>query len=840
MTAPRTIRAKLTRILVVSLALVMTLLGVVAAQQLSGYRNASATAGDARLSGTLQGLIHELQKERGLTTGYVGGVTEFRAKLPVQQAATDAARRALDTELSGRSDGAADSVRQQIGKLDGLKDVRQAAADGNGAVADSFNYFTSTITDLNQLALGLDQVRDGRLRADYQALRTLSDAKEYMGEERAIVLGVLRAGRFSGDTSYPRFMEIRAGRLAGLTAYPQWATDEQRGTLDAALATATARKALGYEQRVVDGGGKVSDREIRPLDWYDAMTGTINSLRTVQISLGDDIQHRADDLESAATQQLVLFLLLALGAVAALGGLAVGCARAVSGPLDSLTRQAGEVAGERLPTAVARAQAAGSAQPAPPADLVLPDRAGDEVKLVAAAFDRVQKVAFDLATEQAVLRRNATESLVNLGRRNQNLVRRQISFINKLEHEDADPATLANLFELDHLATRMRRNAESLLVLAGESSPRPWATPLSVTDVVRAALSEVEEYRRVSLRRLDPVLISGSVVSEIAHLLAELVENALSFSPPDAEVEIEGRRTSAGYLVAIVDHGLGMDTQALAEANVRLSGTASFMAEPTRFLGHFVVGALARKCGIEVRLGEAPAAGVVARVLIPPALLSDMETAALAPAQGASSMPAASAAAGEGPSRTAARAIESPAAGAAVQGGPAQAGNTTVGITTAGTLSTGTMTAATRATENAEAAMEQPEPVVLPAPRREEAAERGGSSAARTRNGLVKRPKRSAIALAVNETGDTRWQSTAEPTPDRSPDEVSGMLSGLRSAHMRGTISAEREKASGKGTGDRNAADGGGERAAGSGSGSVADAAAGSDAVVGAEKGGER
>jgi hypothetical protein len=337
----------------------------------------------------------------------------------------------------------------------------------------------------------------------------------------------------------------------------------------------------------------------------------------------------------------------------------------------------------------------------------------------------VQRSAFELATEQAVLRRNATDSLVSLGRRNQNLVRRQISFINKLEHEDADPATLANLFELDHLATRMRRNAESLLVLAGESSPRPWSTPLAINDVLRAALSEVEEYRRVTLRRIEPAFVTGSVVVEIAHLLAELVENALSFSPPDSDVEIEGRRTSAGYLVAIVDHGFGMDNQALAEANVRLSGTASFMAEPTRFLGHFVVGALARKCGIEVRLGEAPAAGVVARVLIPAGLLTEQAVEAK-------------------PSVPAPRKAE---------------------------------------TEP------KPEPAVAPV------AAKGGSSAARTRNGLVKRPQRSGIAAAVSETDRTdRTTPTAPPNPERTPEQVSGMLSTLRSAHMRGGISVEKEK----------------------------------------------
>jgi signal transduction histidine kinase len=460
--------------------------------------------------------------------------------------------------------------------------------------------------------------------------------------------------------------------------------------------------------------------------WWDSMTSTINGMRSVQIGLGTDVENRAAQLESSAQRDLLLFLALVLGTMAALGALALDCVRSVSSPLVELAQQAREVAGSRLPQAVAAVQDGSSGEaPQPPAPLSVGDRAGAEVREVAEAFDRVQRSAFELATEQAVLRRNATDSLVSLGRRNQNLVRRQISFINKLEHEDADPATLANLFELDHLATRMRRNAESLLVLAGESSPRPWSTPLAINDVLRAALSEVEEYRRVTLRRIEPAFVTGSVVVEIAHLLAELVENALSFSPPDSDVEIEGRRTSAGYLVAIVDHGFGMDNQALAEANVRLSGTASFMAEPTRFLGHFVVGALARKCGIEVRLGEAPAAGVVARVLIPAGLLTEQAVEAK-------------------PSVPAPRKAE---------------------------------------TEP------KPEPAVAPV------AAKGGSSAARTRNGLVKRPQRSGIAAAVSETDRTdRTTPTAPPNPERTPEQVSGMLSTLRSAHMRGGISVEKEK----------------------------------------------
>ncbi|MFJ9567576.1 nitrate- and nitrite sensing domain-containing protein [Streptomyces fuscichromogenes] len=740
-----TIRTRLLRILVLALAVLLTLLGVAAAEQVSAYRNASATADNARLEITLQGLIHELQKERGLTTGYVGGVKEFAGRLPAQRKATDTARDRLDQALRGRSDAAAGSVRESLGRLGGLAGIRKHADDHTGVVKDTFDYFTTTITVLDRLDLGIGDVHDATLRDAYQTLQILGNAKEFTGEERAIVLGSVRAGQFQGD-DYSRFMEIRAGRLAALDAFPRSATDAQRRRLDEAMTTPDAERALAYEDTAVKGGGKLTWHGIPPMQWWDAMTATINGLRDVQVSLGADVEDRALALEGTAQRDLLLFLLVALGTVAALGALALDCVRSVSAPLAELAQQAREVAGDRLPKAVSAVQDGSCGEhPEPPAPLAVSGRAGAEVKEVAEAFDRVQQAAYDLATEQAVLRRNATDSLVSLGRRNQNLVRRQISFINKLEHEDADPATLANLFELDHLATRMRRNAESLLVLAGESSPRPWSTPLSITDVLRASLAEVEEYRRVTLRRVEPAHLTGSVVAEIAHLLAELVENALSFSPPDSDVEIEGRRTSAGYLVAIVDHGLGMDAQAIAEANVRLSGTASFMAEPTRFLGHFVVGALARKCGIEVRLGEAPAAGVVARVLIPVNLITE---AAAAPKQAAAVEPAAVPAPRREPDRT--------------------------------RLAPGSVPAA----HPAEAGPEQPQPQP----------QKKGASAARTRNGLVKRPQRTAIAEAVSETDRPSRPAPAERTPDRSPEEVSGMLATLRSAHMRGGISVEKEK----------------------------------------------
>jgi signal transduction histidine kinase len=238
----------------------------------------------------------------------------------------------------------------------------------------------------------------------------------------------------------------------------------------------------------------------------------------------------------------------------------------------------------------------------------------------------VQETAYRLAAEQAELRRTSAQSLANLGHRHQNLLRRQLGFITRLEREESDPAGLANLFELDHLATRMRRNAESLLVLVGASSPRRWAGQLPMADVIRAAVSEVEEYRRVILRRMDDTLVLGATASGIAHLLAELVENGLAFSPPDMEVEIHGRRLADGYLIAVCDQGIGMNEAELRRANERLRGDGDFLVAPARFLGHYVVGRLAAEMGARVQLTPSPVTGVTARVHLPTGILADPPT----------------------------------------------------------------------------------------------------------------------------------------------------------------------------------------------------------------------
>jgi signal transduction histidine kinase len=349
----------------------------------------------------------------------------------------------------------------------------------------------------------------------------------------------------------------------------------------------------------------------------------VDDLHRVQAEAAGESRARAAELRSAALWSLGRELALALVAVAGAGALGVAASRSVTGPMAALVDEANELADRVLPEAVARIR---DGVGTPEEETALPGTArgaqADELAEVAAALDRVAATTVRLAVEQAVLRRNSTESLANLGRRNQALVTRQLGFLSGLEQVEHDPGVLANLFELDHLATRMRRNAESILVLVGERSPRRWERPVGMGDVVRAALGEVEDYRRVVLRQLDEAGLDGGAVAEVAHLLAELIENALAASAPDTDVEVFARLSGNGYLIAVMDQGRGMTEAELERANARLTGRESFLVGRNGLLGHYVVGRLAERLGARVRLAPAPVQGVTASVLLPAGLLT--------------------------------------------------------------------------------------------------------------------------------------------------------------------------------------------------------------------------
>ncbi|WP_229913595.1 sensor histidine kinase [Streptomyces capitiformicae] len=632
----RSIRGRVTVVITVPICLLLAVAGLAVHGRAEALGDARTTRAEAGLSLRIQALVHQLQRERGLTNGLLGGEKEFRPPL-------SATRKRVDTVLRGmRTESAVEDVVQR--HLRRLADIRAAADRGTAGQAATLTFYTSAVNALNavdpvaETATGADR----QLRDRLAALRELAAAKESVALERGLLNGVFAQGAFHGR-EYIDFTEVRATRVAALTRFRQVATAPQRAALEKAFATEDAERATAYEKQA-EGAADGSPLRADARTWWDAMTVLVDDLYAVQQSVGDDVRDRADRLSHDAELALAAYLVTGTLIAALVAGLAAVASRSLTRPLRGLAETAHDVARRRLPAAVARIQQS----PQDSAQLLTPEDAQDtpdarllggaaEIAEVAASLQQVEHTALQLAAQQAGLRRNTTESLANLGRRNQSLVRRQLSLITRLERQELDPDALAELFELDHLATRMRRNAESLLVLAGQNPPRPTAAPADGLEVVQSAVAEVEQYRRVLIATVEPVRVRGHAVADVAHLLAELIENGLNFSPPTEPVEVHGWYDTEDdtYSFGVVDHGIGMSEADKARAGALLSdsGEEALVAAPTRFLGHLVVGRLAHRLGegAQVHLFDTPGGGLSALLVLPGRLLAPVEAPSTSP-----------------------------------------------------------------------------------------------------------------------------------------------------------------------------------------------------------------
>jgi len=792
MIRPRSIRGKLIRILCVSVALVLLLLGFLITEQVTTFRNANQTTRIVTVTLSVQQAVHQLQKERGLTNGLLGGATAFGPQLTAQRPQTDSALRQLNQVINApdNADAGATEVRAALAKLGTLATTRSTVDGRQADASTTFQFYTDAIAALNGIELGLDQAQDGTLRHGLQALYALADAKEYTGQERGLLNGVFAANTFS-PSNYTDFSQILGAKGASLAEFNTYATDSERAALNAALSSLPGTKANDFEAIAIHGVSGTLPTRVDPQVWWSSMTSVVNDMRSVQLSVGHDVLTRAIRLRNMAAGWLSGMSVLALLIIGIMIALVIGAARSVIDPIRLLARDADDMSARRLPQAVARLQTDEGADLAEPVTNLVPEDAATEIAVLARALDRLQDTALTLATEQALIRRNTTASLANLGRRNQNLVRRQLALISDFEREELDPSALANMFELDHLATRMRRNAESVLVLVGQTSPRVWSQPLPVADVIRAALSEVEDYRRVVLRRVDPAFVSGSVITEVAHMMAELVENGLAFSSPELEVEIYGRQMGNRYLLVVVDHGVGMSPGDLAKAQARLRDEENFLVAPARFLGHYVVGRLANRLGVRVDLSESPVTGLTARLLLPPDLIADDDS----PTTTTPATPATRTTARKGakqPVRAAAMATNGKAMNGKATNGT---GRSAEGVSPR--QRAGKDTAATNGTSRTSPApAAQAPPAQIPTARL--ASQPPAAPPARTPNGLVKRQSKRRMQdqtatmtpvpppPRVTErptTTDTKASST-----ERTPSQVRSMLSAFQQGHQRGQL----------------------------------------------------
>jgi signal transduction histidine kinase len=367
-----------------------------------------------------------------------------------------------------------------------------------------------------------------------------------------------------------------------------------------------------------------------------AANGQLDDLKTTENLIIGQVASQAQSLRSQAQREATLFVIGAFGAIAIALLIAFYVARAVTVPLKKLTSAAYTLSTDKLPGLVERLrnpdESMGSLSEAlQPIDI----HSKDEIGQLADAFNSIQHVTVEVAEEQgALLRKGIGDIFINLARRNQTLLDRQIEFIDQLEANEEDPDQLDNLFKLDHLATRMRRNAESLLVLAGAEPPRRRGRPVALADVVRVAIGEVEDFARISLLALDEVTVGGNVAVDLAHLLSELMENATHFSPPDTTVEIVGHQSNEGYTLSVSDQGIGMSADQLAEANQQLARPPLVGLALSRSLGFIVIGRLASRFGVVVKLTSSPSGGVTALVQLPGDLVS-VDGQPLAPAPSA-------------------------------------------------------------------------------------------------------------------------------------------------------------------------------------------------------------
>ncbi|MEV7195156.1 nitrate- and nitrite sensing domain-containing protein [Streptomyces sp. NPDC093510] len=365
----------------------------------------------------------------------------------------------------------------------------------------------------------------------------------------------------------------------------------------------------------------LAGKGITPKAWWATTTAKFDAYRTIESDLADKAVDEASDI--AATAQRNAYITGAIVVIALLAAfiLAGMMARQMSRAMRQLRTAAFGIAEQRLPMLVDQLSRTDPGrvdtrvQP-------IPINSTDEIGEVARAFDQVHREAVRLAAEQALLRGNINAIFTNLSRRNQSLIEGQLTLITDLENNEADPDQLESLFRLDHLATRMRRNGENLLVLSGEEPGRRWDQPVPLVDVLRAASSEVEQYERIELSGVPEAEIHGLAVTDLVHLLAELLENATTFSSPQTKVRVTATRLPDGrIMVEIHDKGIGLTAEDFADINHKLANPPTVDAAISQRMGLFVVGRLSDRHGIRVQLrpsGEQ--AGTTSLVMLPDAI----------------------------------------------------------------------------------------------------------------------------------------------------------------------------------------------------------------------------
>jgi signal transduction histidine kinase/chemotaxis protein histidine kinase CheA len=610
------VRGKLTLLVLLPLAAVLLTVIPLTGARLGAVGKANRTADTVSRAVTVGTLIQQLQQERLVLLGYQAGQEETGDLVVRAAAVRDAAAAVRDGTGSAQLIAAAGTV----GDLENVRHLvlRTPTAVDPGTVYSAYGTVIESLID--GLGLNTDADTSTRLGREELALDALIRHDEAISAAGAAMLvGLARPGG-----------KVDADVVSLVAAAVGAQGEQERLFLDLA-----APSAIGLYREVQEGPASQTVQQLLSRvtgdpagaigdDVAASLLPSVESLtglgRLVQIKVGRDV---AAESASVARTAAIVGAIVIIGALLLFGLvvlLSVLMARAIANPLRRLTDSAEAVATVASAELVRVADEEDLEVAVPHLVPVAVDT-NDELGDLARAFNRVQEVAGSLVERQLISRRNVATMFGNVGRRTQNLVGRQLAMIDGLERSEQDPIVLERLYRLDHVSTRLRRNANSLVVLSGAAEQSIVAEPLSIGDAIRSALGEIEGFLRVRLREADDVELAPQVATDTILLLAELLENSTSFSPPHTEVDVTAHAVAGGCRVTIVDHGIGMTDAQLADENARLVQRERLDLAPTDVLGLFVVGRLARRHQIEVTLRPTAGTGVTAEVFIPARLL---------------------------------------------------------------------------------------------------------------------------------------------------------------------------------------------------------------------------
>ncbi len=584
----------------------------------------------AALSQQVTGLAEATEDERADTAAFIAagrpasGLPALHRQYAITGAWAAATRRLvlrLGSGYPARTRASAAAVLASIAELPVLR--RHAAAQSRTPALSLIKGYSVAIAGLFPVSDGIaDLSGSSALSTGVRALGSLSRMQDQASEQQAI-LGVALAADRIGQGTLTALTIAQAQQASDLASFRSSATPEETWALTDTLARPLARQAQAIEQHATAAGDGTLDLGAGARQqWQAGMSYTVGWMRGAGQELGAWITAYAQTLQRSAMRSVIITSGAALAALILIVLLTLIIARSLSRPLRRLEAAALDVARMRLPAEIRALGEAGNSKPPPPVTPIGVPSA-DEIGRVARAFGDLHREAVQLAREEARRQGSASAIYASSFRRSHSLLERLLRQIDSLELGEDNPERLASLFQMDHLATRLRRNADTTLVLAGHEAPLHWTTPVTLLDVLRAAVSEIEQYDRVVVNAQQGVSVIGSAATDTVHLLAELLDNATMFSPKTARVIATGHAVrGGGSLINVADSGPGLPAEELSQLNWQLSHPQLADATAAPHLGLFAVAQLAARHGIRVALKLSPGGGTAAEVHLPPALIS--------------------------------------------------------------------------------------------------------------------------------------------------------------------------------------------------------------------------